>query len=112
MNCELCGRPALALVRTGKKRSRKARAGQPRKIKDHSLCAGCWEKQGDSQRTSDALKGLMGTALDLWKAAEEAEREWRDAEEKRLRGIIAEARRALKAGNVARAAEVLAKEAA
>lgn len=85
MKCELCGRPALALVRTGKKRSRKAKAGHPRKIKDHSLCAECFEKQGDSQRTAAALKDLLKPAFDLYRAATEAEAEMAADDERRLR---------------------------
>lgn len=88
MNCEQCGRPALALVRTGKKRSRKAKAGQPRKLKAHSLCAECFEKQGDSLRTMQAMQGLGRAAFGMLVTVTEIEAEMAADEEKRLRAAL------------------------
>lgn len=102
MNCEQCGRPALALVRTGKKRSRKAKAGQPRKIKDHSLCAECWEKQGDSWRTSKAMQSLERTAVEMLITATGIEAELAADEEKRLRAALER----IAAGSEPRAAKI------
>lgn len=39
--CE-CGRPVLVVVKTGRKRSNKARRGVPVSIKGHDLCNRCW----------------------------------------------------------------------
>lgn len=47
--CE-CGRPAVALVATGNRRSRKARAGQPRHLAGHWFCLKCWRRFLDSTR--------------------------------------------------------------
>jgi len=44
MRCSECERPVLVIPLRGRKRSRKARAGIPVSIKDHDLCAKCWER--------------------------------------------------------------------
>lgn len=107
MRCELCGRPAKALVKCGVKRSRKARAGTPRTIKGHSVCQQCFESMVDADRAAKfnrAIADLLlighGVAADL--AQGEAER---------LLGVIRTARTRLEAGDNGGALDAL-KEAA
>lgn len=55
--CE-CGRPAIAIPKYGKKRSKKARAGCPVFIKGHDLCLCCYQKEID-QYVAKQLAGKI-----------------------------------------------------
>lgn len=58
MWCE-CGKRALTAPRVGKKRSRRARAGQKYSIKDHDMCQRCWESLNDSMKAK-SVPPLIG----------------------------------------------------
>jgi hypothetical protein len=59
--CE-CGNPALAFPPKGKKVSRRARAKQPYRIRNHWLCQRCQRQLTDSMKGADVMTRYDGGA--------------------------------------------------